>query len=246
MQHKTKLVLVLAVALATLAPTEAQAQVEDRRFHLLAGGGWSAPQSDVGERFGSGYNLTFGADVSVNPVVSIEGLYSFQDFGDRNITLPVTPMPVAEGGAPTQFFSSTSMQYGTGSVLFQKPQGNVKPYGVVGAGVYYRPVEIATPSASEGYATPLCDPWRYVCYPSNLVSVEENIVGQRSSTDFGMAFGGGVKFGRIYADLRYHYTWGPKFTGEQTNLPTVSPPVSEHVGKNANGQYFQTTFGFRF
>ena len=37
-----------------------------------------------------------------------------------------------------------------------------------------------------------------------------NIIGERSSTDFGMDFGGGVKFGAFYADLRYHYIWGPE------------------------------------
>ena len=33
----------------------------------------------------------------------------------------------------------------------------------------------------------------------------DKIVGDRSSTDFGMVFGGGVTFRAIYAEIRYHY-----------------------------------------
>ena len=51
------------------------------------------------------------------------------------------------------------------------------------------------------------------------------IVGDRSSTDFGMDFGGGVKFGAFYADLRYHYIWGPEVEERTTTLPAVPTVV---------------------
>jgi len=242
MRHKTTFVLVMAAALVTIAPAGAQAQ--DKRFHFSLGGGWTAPNSEAGDRFGQGYNFNLGFDVAVNPVISIEGVYSFNGLGEKNITLPVTATPVAEGGAPTQFFSSMNMQYGTGNVIFRKPEGTVKPYGLIGMGVYYRPIEVSTPGV--GYVPGYCDPWWYVCYPGGFVGVE-NVVGDRSSTDFGMDFGGGVNFGLVYAELRYHYIWGPEITPQSfPNLPQVSPPVSENVGKKANGQFLQTTFGIRF
>ena len=50
----------------------------------------------------------------------------------------------------------------------------------------------------------------------------ENVVGERSSTDFGMVFGGGVRFGAFYAELRYHYIWGP----------TIDSPVDESPGRS--------------
>ena len=59
-----------------------------------------------------------------------------------------------------------------------------------------------------GYVPGYCDPWWYVCYPGGFVPVE-NIVGERSSTDFGMVFGGGVNFNIAFAEVRYHYIWGP-------------------------------------
>jgi hypothetical protein len=77
----------------------------------------------------------------------------------------------------------------------------------------------------------------------------ENIVGERSSTDFGMAFGGGVKFGAVYAELRYHYIWGPSIEGlELPTNPIAGDPSGTNTlaGQKANGQFLATTFGFRF
>ena len=109
-----------------------------------------------------------------------------------------------------------NMQYGTVNAIFQRPQGGVRPYGLVGMGIYYRPMEITTPGV--GWVPGYCDPWWYVCYPGGWVEVDQ-IVGERSSTDFGMDFGGGVRFGAFYAELRYHYIWGPTIEGLPTNLP---------------------------
>ena len=92
-------------------------------------------------------------------------------------------------------------------MVVQGSDGDVRPYGLVGMGVYYRPVKVTTPGV--GYAPGYCDPWWYVCYPGGFVAVD-NIIGERSSTDFGMVFGGGVNFGAFYAELRYHYIWGPE------------------------------------
>ena len=120
---------------------------------------------------------------------------------------------------PTDFFGNMNMQYGTVSAIFQRPEGGVRPYGLVGMGVYYRPMEITTPGV--GWVPGYCDPWWYVCYPGGWVEVDK-IVGERSSTDFGMEFGGGVRFGAFYAELRYHYIWGPTIEGQATNLPAIS------------------------
>jgi hypothetical protein len=102
-------------------------------------------------------------------------------------------------------------------------------------GVYYRPVKVTTPGV--GYVPGYCDPWWYVCYPGGFVPVE-NIVGERSSTDFGMDFGGGANFGTFFAEVRYHYIWGP------TIEPEVNPLATGD--QKADGQFFALTFGFRF
>jgi hypothetical protein len=110
-------------------------------------------------------------------------------------------------------------------------------------GIYYRPVEVSTPGV--GFVPGYCDPWWYVCYPGGFVPVE-NVIGERSSTDFGMAFGGGVRFGPIYAELRYHYIWGPEVQAQTSTLPAVQAATADLVGKKANGQFLATTFGIRF
>ena len=66
----------------------------------------------------------------------------------------------------------------------------------------------------------------------------DQIIGDRSSTDFGINFGGGITFGsaaKFYIEARYHYVWGPKITaaGSSTDYST-------------NAQYFPLTFGVRF
>jgi len=217
------------------------AQAQDKRVHVSLGGGWTAPNSEVADRLGQGYNFNFGVDVAVTPVVAIEGVYSFNGLGEKAIALPVAPCEGCQG-VPTDFFANMNMQYGTASLVFQRPQGSVKPYGLVGMGVYYRPIEVTTPGV--GWVPGYCDPWWYVCYPGGFVPVE-NVVGKRSSTDFGMVFGGGARFGVFFAELRYNFIWGPTIEGQATNLP-ASVPTANLEGKKANGQFVQTTFGFRF
>ena len=239
MRKRTVLVFACVAGLLTVAPPMAQAQ--DKRVHVSLGGGWTAPNSEVADRLGQGYNFNFGVDVSVNPVFAIEGLYSFNGLGEKNVKLPVAPCEGCEG-VPTDFFANMNMQYGTVSAIIQRPEGGVRPYGLLGMGVYYRPIEVTTPGV--GWVPGYCDPWWYVCYPGGFVPVD-NVVGERSSTDFGMVFGGGARFGAFYAELRYNYIWGPTIAGNASNLP-ANVPSADLVGKKANGQFVQTTFGFRF
>jgi hypothetical protein len=226
--------VVIFVMLALVASTSAFAQ--DKAGHFIIGGGYTAPNSEVRDHLGDGYNFVIGGQFNASPMIGIEGLYSFNGLGEKRISIPVSPTP-GGGAVPTDFFANMNMQYGTASVVIQAPEGNVKPYGVIGMGVYYRPVQVTTPGV--GYVPGYCDPWWYVCYPGGFVPVD-NIIGERSSTDFGMDFGGGVKFGAFFADARYHYIWGPEVERQGTAGGTVSGD-----GK-ANGQFFQLTFGIRY
>jgi opacity protein-like surface antigen len=222
-------VRILIAILPLVGATQAQAQ--DQPVNFSIGGGYTVPNGEVRDSLGDGYNFNIGLQFNVTPAIGIEGLYSFNGLGDKRISIPVLPSPQNGTGVPTDFFASMNMQYGTGALVFQKPDGGVRPYGLVGAGVYYRPVKVTTPGV--GYVPPFCDPYWYVCSGGGFVPVE-NVVGERSSTDFGMVFGGGVEFGVFYAEARYHHIWGPEIegaTGDNTK---------------ADGQFLQTTFGFRF
>jgi len=80
----------------------------------------------VRDRLGNGYNLNFGLEVEMTPVISIEGVYSFNGLGQKRISIPVSVQPLdTSGSVPTDFFADMIMQYGTASVIFQKPEGTV-------------------------------------------------------------------------------------------------------------------------
>ena len=230
MAHKTLVIFVVAGCLAMAGVTEAQ----EKRVNVSLGGGFTAPNSEVRDHLGDGFNFNLGVQVNVTPVIGIEGLYSFNGLGDKRIVLDVSATP-QDPGVPTDFFADMNMQFGTVNLVVQKPDGGVRPYGLVGMGLYYRPIHVTTPGV--GWVPGYCNPWWYVCYPGGLVPVDV-IVGERSSTDFGMDFGGGVNFGAVYAEVRYHYIWGP-----EVEVPSGSTPPTQ---RKANGQFLATTFGVRF
>jgi hypothetical protein len=237
--HK-RLFVFIAGLLAAAVPIAAQAQ--EKRGLFIIGAGYSAPNSEVRDHLGDGYNFNIGGQVNVNPKFGIEGLYSFNGLGEKRISIPVVPTPVDGAGTPTDFFGSMNMQYGTVSAVLQAPAGRIRPYGLTGMGVYYRPVKVTSPAV--GFAPGYCDPFWYVCYPGGFVEVDK-IIGERSSTDFGMVFGGGVNFGPAFTELRYHYIWGPTVP----ESPTVNPLITggETISdRKANGQYLAWTFGLRF
>ncbi len=236
MRFKTNGVLLLAL----LAGCAASVQAQDKPVLFSISGGLTSPNSEVRDRLGDGFNINVGVQVNATPAFGIEFLYSFNGLGDKTIEIPVFPSPVVSGGTPTRFDVGMNMQYGTVSLVAQKPDGGVRPYGLVGAGVYYRPIEVTTDGV--GWVPGYCDPWWYVCYPGGWVETT-NVIGKRSSTDFGMNFGGGVNFGTFFAELRYHYIWGPEVEINQPSLPIAGVDVDTH---KANGQFLQTTFGFRF
>ncbi len=215
-----------------LAAVPASAQV-DKPVEFTFGGGVTFPQSEVRDHLGDGYNINFGVTFNVTPVIGIEALYSFNGLGEKRVSIPVSPTP-SDDGVPTDFYGNMNMQYGTVSLVVKKPDGSVRPYFVAGMGVYYRPIEVTTPGA--GWVPGYCNPWWYVCTPGGFVPVDV-IVGSRSSTDFGMDFGGGVSFGAFYAEMRYHYIWGP--TVDASALGGSS-------SRKANGQFLPITFGVRF
>jgi len=229
-------VTILMFAIATLVgPWSTSAFAQDKAGYFILGGGFTMPQSEVRDHLGDGYNFVIGGQYNATPLIGIEGLYSFNGLGEKNIRLPVSPTP---GGSsvPTDFFANMNMQFGTVSVVFQTPEGSVKPYGLVGMGVYYRPVQVTTPGV--GYLPGYCDPYWYICYPGGFVPVE-NIIGERSSTDFGMDFGGGVKIASFFAEVRYHYIWGPEIEVQGTGASGLD-------NNKANGQFLAFSFGLRF
>ena len=234
-------IVTLVIGLLVSLPVGAHSQV--RPVQVSIGGGWTAPNSEVRDHLGDGFNFNFGVQANVTPVIGIEGLYSFNGLGEKQLTFNIFDRPNAPGtGTPTDFSADMNMQYGTASLIIQKPDGGVRPYGLVGMGIFYRPVKVTSPGV--GWMPGYCDPSWYYCSPGGWVEVT-NIHGERSSTDFGMSFGGGANFKSFYAELRYHYIWGPTVEEQTVTIP-VTGVSQTFPGRSANGQFLQTTFGFRF
>lgn len=240
-----RFVLFLAAVLLVAAPVAAQ---DDRPVKLTIGGGFTGVYGDGADRIGNGGNFTLGVLFKVNEKVGVQGEYAWNGMKQKQLFLPVLPsVNPLDTAVPTDFFADANMQYGSLNVLLNSgTSGKAVPYFITGLGVYYRPVTISTPSV--GFAT-VCDPYWYVCYPT-VVPVEQ-IVGSRSSTDFGMNFGGGVNFkfndsASMFFEIRYHYIWGPKI--EQSQVPTqpIAGAPATPKSLTANGQFMPITVGFRF
>jgi len=224
----------LATLLLFSAPLAAQ---DEKPIHLNIGGGFTGVYGGASDRIGNGGSFTLGAIFDVNPVFAVQGEYGWNGFVQKQLNLPVSVTPNA-ATVPTKFFADGNMQYGDlNALLSPHVQGKAKPYFLTGLGVYYRPVQISTPAV--GFVT-ACEPYWYVCYPTPVEV--ENVIGSRSSTDFGMNFGGGLNLrvaekASVYFEVRYHYIWGPK----------IASPSGEAVNNaNANGKFLPITIGFRF
>jgi len=239
MRDSRRFVPLIAGVLALVA---GNAQAQDKKVNVSFGAGYTAPNAEVRNHLGDGYNINFGIQVNLNKKFGIEGLYSFNGLGEKRISVNTSGTP---GGptTPTDFFGDMNMQYGTADAVWMgEVATRTTAYVLGGGGIYYRPITVTTPGV--GYVPPFCDPWWYICYPGGFVPVDR-IVGSRSSTDFGMNFGAGVTTHFVYAEVRYHYIWGPKVS-EQAPVFPGNPSGSLTSDRKANGQFLQVTFGVRF
>jgi hypothetical protein len=229
--------LVGAFIVGVLVATPARAQYEDKTVHFNIGGGVTPTLGEISDRFGTGGGFNFGVlfEPKSTPVLGYQVEYQYNRLAGKDRTISTSPTP---GGAltDTALIESHHTMHGiTFNALVKAPgDAKVKPYGIAGTGAYYRTVSLTTPGV--GYTT-WCDPYWYVCYPT-LVPVDR-IIGDRSSWDPGIDFGGGVTFALgessvFYVEARYHYVWGPEFTD------------ANGVSQKADSQYFPVTFGFRF
>jgi hypothetical protein len=233
MRHITA--IALAAGLLGLAPIDALAQAPEDHLHFSFGGGPTVPHSEVRDRLGNGYNIQFSVGYDLTRVITLEGFLSTNNFGDTEFLIPVRSAP---GGSPIpqEFFVSMTTQLATANLVVQKPTGYIRPYGLAGLGVYDRPVELST--SITGFVSGYCDPFLYVCVGGELSTVEE-VIGRRSSTDFGVDVGGGVNVSLFFVELRYHYIWGPTI-----ELPLASSVSAE--SRKLNGKFLAFSFGVRF
>jgi opacity protein-like surface antigen len=229
-------VLLAAAFVVLMAGTPAIAQDAPVGFNF--GGGAAFPVAGLNDAFDIGWNGSLGLTWNITPEVGILGEYMYDRLGgpDRALDFSSTPGGPLQSGiieSNHQVHTFTFNLVYTPRLAANERAVPIGVYALGGGGIYHRLIQLTTPSV--GFAT-ICDPYWYVCYPT-AVSVDR-IIGDKSSNDFGMNFGGGVTFGadaKFYVEMRYHYVWGPKVT---------NPVTSQELSTNAG--YFPLTFGVRW
>jgi opacity protein-like surface antigen len=206
------------------------------------GFGWAFPSADFKQSFDAGWNGTIGATFNLNQHLGIQAeyIYAHMDGPDRTISVASTPVAAAVTNGIIE--SNHQMHVGSFNLIY-KGQSSEHPIGgyvLGGGGIYHRIVQLTSPSV--GYTT-VCDPYWYVCYPG-FVAID-TIIGDRSSNDFGMDFGGGVTFGheaKFYVESRYHYVFGKDITPPAGAVTTNGCSS----GCTTSAAYFPLTFGVRW
>ena len=238
-----KLFLAAMVVFIAAGPASAQ----DKKVGFNFGGGVSFPVSGLKDAFDTGWNGTIGVTVNLNPMIGFQTEYVYNRFHGPEKTIVVFPTP-GGGTASNQLIESNHQVHNLGFNLVVTPKGvdsdsAVGAYFLGGGGWYHRIIQLTSPSV--GYAS-VCDPYWLVCYPT-LVSVD-NIIGDRSTDNFGINLGAGITFGgdeaKFYVETRYTYVWGPTVTN------AVATPVASGIdcsqGCSTNAGYWPITFGVRW
>lgn len=225
---------------AAIVGVATPALAQDKKFDVNIGGGFTATTGEVHNHLGNGGNFRIGATFHVNEHLGIQFEYGYEPIGSKEVPVPAFPIgspsvPVSAGHHMHSYTFNAINRFGAADA-------KIRPYAIGGVGIYNRVVQLTSPGT--GLVT-VCDPWWYICYPAAVPVT--NILGERSSTDFGINFGGGFGFrlaehAEAYFEARYHYIWGPKASSFVQG--GVLPAGVED--KNANGQYFPITFGIRF
>jgi opacity protein-like surface antigen len=224
-----------------IAAVPAAAQDPDKKVNINFGGGYTFALSEVRNKLGDGYNVSLGVMFNLNPKIGVQVEYGFNGLGSKEVDLPVSGDPGGSNPVFKPFYGDMNMQFVDFNVVIKgNTAGKVIPYVVAGVGYYYRPAKVTTPAT--GYVPGFCDPYWYYCYPGGWVSYDK-IIGSRSSSDFGIDFGGGVNFRlgdavSLYFEAKYHYIWGPAYS------------VTDNAGKvyegKANGKFLPFVIGIRF
>jgi hypothetical protein len=223
--------LIVASALALAAPAVAQ----DSPLSVNLGAGFTIPNNELKDSFGTGGNFQFGVNFRVSPLFKIQAEYDYHRLASKDLGGGASTLPAGIVSS-IELDANHTMHGGVFNLVIGPPQGDrvAVPYGLGGIGVFHRIVNITTPAV--GLAT-VCDPWLFICYPTP-VEVDQ-IIGERSNTAFGFNVGGGVSIritdtARFYTEVRYIHTNGPSFND------------ATGASRTADGNYFPITFGFRF
>lgn len=212
----TRVASLCLAALVVAAPAAAQ----EKPYSVTLGGALVGPLSDSADRFSTGIGFAAGATWHITEQIGLTGDYVWSTLGVQDgWTGLVASRPVDV---------TPRLQFGTVDIKFRAAPAKVRLHLVAGLGFYHRAVRMATSGAGD---ISVCDPWWFVCTagPVPVSSVNRT----HASTDPGINIGAGLTAGMFFAEIRYHFMWGPSFT-----TPSGS--------RQATGKFLPLTFGLVF
>ena len=194
-----KLFVLMCVLLLSAASAAAQ---DHKPVDVNFGFGWAFPSTNLRSDFDAGWNGSIGVTFNLTETWGLQAEYMYDRMGGPSRTVNVFATPVAAAATNGIIESNHQMHVGTFNAVykFRQHESPIGGYLLGGGGIYHRIIQLTSPSV--GY-TSVCDPFWYVCYPA-LVSVDQ-IIGDRSSNDFGINIGGGLTFGhemKFYVESR--------------------------------------------
>jgi len=209
-------VLLMTVA-CMLAPAPLLAQ--DGAIAITAGAIAIGPLSGSARQFTTGFGADLGITWNIREQIGIRIDFVQASLGAKDA-------PQFPASVPVQ--AKPRLQFGTANIVFRAPVEKVRIYVTAGVGVYHRSVSLSTTATGP---VSICNPWWFVCFPGPVSA--DRVTASRSTTDFGVNVGAGVSVNRFFAEMRYHYMWGPTFS-------TANGPVP------ATGKFLPLVVGVRF
>jgi opacity protein-like surface antigen len=192
---------------------------QDRALSVTVGAIAVGPLSGSARQFTPGLGFDLGVTWSFSEQIGLRFDYVQAALGAKD-----PPQFPASGAVHVE----PRMQFGTANIVFRAPAQKVRIYVTGGIGVYHRSVSL---TASTPGPISVCNPWWFVCFPGAVGA--DRVTGTRSTTNLGVNVGAGLAISHFFAEMRYHYAWGPTFS-------TAAGPVP------ATGKFLPLVVGVRF
>ena len=191
------LALAFAVLLAVVPVASAQ---DPPRVTFGVGGAIVAPLSGTADNFSIGYGIGGNATWHITVQMGLQFDYLYSALGAKDERVPRPPFA-------TPIEAKLRLQAGTVAFVFQAPPGPFRLYLLAGGGIYHRSVSLETSATGS---VSVCNPWWFVC--TSQPEPAGSLAGSHASTDVGVNVGAGFTAGRFFAEVRYHYMFGPSYS----------------------------------
>ena len=185
---------------------------QDRLEHITfdAGGGFSFPTGQLGNRVQTGFSFVASGGPRFNPSFSVGLDFALHYFNLKNfVGSPVNE--VNSVGSMVRVWSLTINP----TYQFWKEE-KVSSYATAGYGIYNREFQLPTPGG--GVAAAACDAFWNICAGGSQSAISGNLNTYKG----GFNVGGGINFGsrtKFFVEARYHHM----FT---THSPTELIPLT--------------------